>query len=92
MERKSIDPIALHFSGEKYIRPLRQFFTRSPFDEPPFWIPTKSSCLGRLGTGSGMLSVDDTIFVKKGLLKMSLQIKVQFSVNINVTDYNIKNI
>lgn len=35
LERKSIEPIALHFSGEKYVRSLQQFFTRSPFDEQP---------------------------------------------------------
>lgn len=26
LERKSIEPIALHFSGEKYVRPLQQLF------------------------------------------------------------------
>ena len=35
LERKSIEPIALHFSGEKYVRPLQQFFTHSSFQEQP---------------------------------------------------------
>ena len=42
LERKSIEPIALHFSGEKYELLSRQ-----------------------IGAGCGMLSVDDTSFVKK---------------------------
>ena len=65
LERKSIEPIALHFSGEKYVRPLQQFFTRSPFDEPPL-LDTYQELLSRqIGAGCGMLSVDDTSFVKK---------------------------
>ena len=28
LERKSIEPAALHFSGEKYVRPMQQFFPR----------------------------------------------------------------
>ena len=42
LERKSIEPVALHFSGEKYELLSRQ-----------------------IGAGCGMLSVDDTSFVKK---------------------------
>lgn len=49
LERKSIEPIALHFSGEKYVRPLQQFFTVPLLMSSPFWIPTRSSCSGRLG-------------------------------------------
>ncbi|SQB04354.1 transposase [Enterocloster clostridioformis] len=65
LERKSIEPIALHFSGEKYVRPLQQFFTRSPFDEQPL-LDTYQELLSRqIGAGCGMLSVDDTSFVKK---------------------------
>ena len=36
LERRSIEPIVLHLSGEKYVRPLQPFFSRSPFDERPF--------------------------------------------------------
>ena len=42
LERKSIEPVALHFYGEKYELLSRQ-----------------------IGAGCGMLSVDDTSFVKK---------------------------
>ncbi len=31
LERKSIEPITLHFSVEKYVCPMQQFFARSPF-------------------------------------------------------------
>lgn len=65
LERKSIEPVALLFSGEKYVRPLQQFFTRSPFDEQPL-LDTYQELLSRqTGTGCGMLFVDDTNFVKK---------------------------
>lgn len=49
LERKPIEPIVLHFSGEKYVRPMQQFFSRSPFDEHPFSILIGLSCPGRLG-------------------------------------------
>ncbi|WP_157135212.1 transposase [Enterocloster clostridioformis] len=65
LERKSIEPVALHFSGEKYVRPLQRFFTRSPFDKQPL-LDTYQELLSRqIGAGCGMLSVGDTSFVKK---------------------------
>lgn len=33
LERKSIEPIALHLLGEKSVRPIQQFFIRAPFNE-----------------------------------------------------------
>lgn len=66
LERKSIEPIALHFSGERYVRPMQQFFSRSPFDEQPLLDTYQALLSTQIGAGSGMLSVDDTCFVKKG--------------------------
>ncbi|WP_390408656.1 transposase [Blautia hominis] len=76
LERKSIEPIALHFSGEKYVRPLQQFFTRSPFDEQPLLDTYRELLSRQIGAGAGMLSVDDTSFVKKG--KHSVGVKWQY--------------
>ena len=84
LERKSIEPIALHFSGEKYVRPLQQFFTRSPFDEQPL-LDTYQELLSRqIGKGRGMLSVDDTSFVKKG--KHSVGVKRQYCGRLGKTE------
>ena len=76
LERKSIEPIALHFSGEKYVRPLQQFFSRSPFEEQPLLDIYQEQLSGQVGEGNGMLSVDDTGFVKKG--KHSAGVKRQY--------------
>lgn len=57
LERKSIEPIALHFSGEKYVRPLQQFFTRSPFDEQLLLDTYQELLSSQIGAGNGMLSV-----------------------------------
>ena len=66
LERRSIEPIALHFSGEKYVRPLQQFFSRSPFDERPLLETYQELLSTQINAPGGMLSIDDTSFVKKG--------------------------
>lgn len=84
LERKSIEPIALHFSGEKYVRPMQLFFSRSPFDEQPL-LDTYQELLSRqIGAGNGMLSVDDTSFVKKG--KHSVGVKRQYCGRLGKTE------
>ena len=65
LERKSIEPVALHFSGEKYVRPMQQFFSRSPFEEQPLLDIYQELLSKQVGQAPGMLSVDDTCFVKK---------------------------
>ena len=65
LERKSIEPVALHFSGEKYVRPMQQFFSRSPFEEQPLLDIYQELLSKQVAQASGMLSVDDTCFVKK---------------------------
>lgn len=65
LERKSIEPIALHFSGEKYVRPMQQFFSRSPFEEQPLMDIYQGLLSRQVEQIPGMLSVDDTCFVKK---------------------------
>ena len=76
LERKSIEPVALHFSGEKYVRPLQRFFTRSPFDKQPLPDTYQELLSRQIGAGCGMLSVDDTSCVKKG--KHSAGVKRQY--------------
>ena len=34
LDRKSIEPIALHLLDEKSVQPMQQFFTCAPLDEP----------------------------------------------------------
>lgn len=84
LERKSIEPIALHFSGEKYVRPLQQFFSRSPFEEKPILETYQKMLSAMIGNGSGMLSVDDTGFVKKG--KHSVGVKRQYCGRLGKTE------
>ncbi len=84
LDRKSIEPIALHFSGEKYVRPMQLIFSRSPFDEQPL-LDTYQELLSRqIGAGNGMLSVDDTSFVKKG--KHSVGVKRQYCGRLEKTE------
>ena len=66
LDRKSIEPIALHFSGVKYVRPLQQFFSRSPFKEQSLLDIYQELLSEQVVEENGMLSVDDTGFVKKG--------------------------
>lgn len=84
LERKSIEPIALHFSGEKYVRPMQQFFSRSPFDEKPILDVYQQLLSERIGQALGMLSVDDTGFVKKG--KHSVGVKRQYCGRLGKTE------
>ncbi len=84
LERKSIEPIALHFSGEKYVRSLQQFFSRSPFEEQPLLDIYQEQLSGQVGEGNGMLSVDDTGFVKKG--NHSVGVKRQYCGRLGKTE------
>ena len=66
LDRKSIEPIALSFLGEKEVRGMQHFFTRSSG-----WDESVSNCYkkqlaGELIDKNGFLSVDESDFVKKG--------------------------
>ena len=84
LERRSIEPIALHFSGEKYVRPLQQFFSRSPFDERPLLETYQELLSTQINAPGGMLSVDDTSFVKKG--RHSAGVKRQYCGRLGKTE------
>lgn len=66
LDRKSIEPIALHFLGEKSVRPMQLFFTRSPLKEEKILEAYQARLANALNCEGGMLSVDDTGFIKKG--------------------------
>lgn len=66
LDRKSIEPIALHLLGEKSVRPMQQFFTRAPLDEPAILDTYQQLLSAQLNHPGAMLSVDDTSFIKKG--------------------------
>lgn len=66
LDRKSIEPIALHLAGEKSVRPMQQFFTRAPLREDDILDTYQQLLAAQLNHTGSMLSVDDTSFVKKG--------------------------
>ncbi len=84
LDRKSIEPIALHFSGVKYVRPLQQFFSRSPFKEQSLLDIYQELLSEQVVEENGMLSVDDTGFVKKG--KHSAGVKRQYCGRLGKTE------
>ena len=84
LDRKSIEPIALHFSGVKYVRPLQQFFSRFPFKEQSLLDIYQELLSGQVVEENGMLSVDDTGFVKKG--KHSAGVKRQYCGRLGKTE------
>ncbi len=84
LDRKSIEPIALHFSGVKYVRPLQQFFSRSPFKEQSLLDIYQELLSGQVVEENGILSVDDTGFVKKG--KHSAGVKRQYCGRLGKTE------
>lgn len=66
LDRKSIEPIALSFLGEKDVRGMQQFFTRSTGWEEAVRNRYKEMLGLQLSTPLGFLSVDESDFVKKG--------------------------
>lgn len=84
LERKSIEPIALYLNGEKYVRPLQLFFSRSPFKERPLLEVYQKLLSEQISSDFGMLSVDDTGFVKKG--KHSAGVKRQYCGRLGKTE------
>ena len=66
LERKSIEPMALRIVGEKGVRAMQQFMTRSPLDDEKV-LKKYQEIFGKTVTSSnGMLSVDSSENAKKG--------------------------
>lgn len=76
LDRKSIEPIALHLLDEKSVQPMQQFFTCAPLDEPAILDICQQLLAAQLNHEGAMLSVDDTSFIKKGI--HSIGVKQQY--------------
>jgi len=66
LHRKSIEPIALSSMGEKGVRPLQQFITRSTFGDDAVLKRYQEMMGATVASSNGMLSVDASDFIKKG--------------------------
>ena len=66
LDRKSIEPIALSLTGEKGVRALQQFVTRSTLNDRVVLDEYNKLLGATTASKNGMLSVDGSDFVKKG--------------------------
>jgi len=66
LDRKSIEPIALSITGEKGVRPLQQFITRSTLNDEAVIEKYRGFIGATSSSRNGMLSVDESDFQKKG--------------------------
>jgi SRSO17 transposase len=66
LDRKSIEPIALHFLGEGQVRGMQQFFKRSRGWEESVEQRYQHLLSEQISCDEGFVSVDESCFVKKG--------------------------
>ena len=66
LERKSLEPIALHLSGEKEVRLLQHYFQKGKWDEDCMRKLHQSRLAENISMKNGMFSLDGSAFVKKG--------------------------
>ena len=66
LNRKSIEPIALTFLGEKQVRGLQQFMTRSKGWQQNLNHQYQTQLAKQLNDKQGFLSIDESDFIKKG--------------------------
>jgi SRSO17 transposase len=66
LPRKSVEPIALAVAGEKGVRSMQQFMTRSPLEDEAILREYQKQLAVRISSENGMLSVDGSDSVKKG--------------------------
>ena len=66
LDRKSIEPIALHFLGEEQVRGMQQFFTRSKGWEESAGQCYRSMLSEQIADDGGFACVDESCFIKKG--------------------------
>lgn len=66
LDRKTIEPVALILKGPSAVRGLQNFFSRSPFNTTGVLHKYQTMVADTIGTESGMISIDESDFVKKG--------------------------
>lgn len=66
IERKSIEPIALEYFGEKGVRPMQIFFKASLMDDSKMLDIYKSRLSSDIADPDGMINTDGCDFPKKG--------------------------
>jgi SRSO17 transposase len=66
LERKSIEPVALKYSGPDGVRTMQMFFKNSPFDDEMMLNLYQNQLSKLIGDEEGMLNVDGSDFPKKG--------------------------
>ena len=66
LERKSLEPIALHYMGERQVRGLQQFFSRSRGWDEGLQESYQKQLAEQLADDEGFMSLDESCFIKKG--------------------------
>ncbi len=66
LDRKSIEPVALRYSGPKGVRCMQMFFKNATFDDAKMLEIYQQQMSSLIGEESGMLNVDGSDFPKKG--------------------------
>ena len=84
LDRKSIEPIALSITGEKGVRPLQQFMTRSTLTDETVLYKYRELIGSTTASNNGMLSVDGSDFLKKG--KNSVGVSRQYCGRVGKTE------
>lgn len=66
LDRKSIEPVALRYTGPKGVRPLQMFFKNSTFNDERMLETYQEQLAELIGDENAMINVDGSDFPKKG--------------------------
>jgi len=67
LDRKSAEPIAIRFLGESRVRSFQEFLKEAKIDDEKMLRTYQQHALSLLGEPTGMLNIDGSDFVKKGV-------------------------